>query len=66
MYIFIFHIVNQYDKKSAFFCLQTYVLDTILPVFALFRQQRSFQTATALFCVSDQQDGVSFQNESTI
>ncbi len=41
MYIFIFHVVNQYDKKSAvFFCLQTYVLDTIYPDFALFRQQK--------------------------
>ncbi len=61
MYIFIFHIVNQYDTKSDVFrhdykCdiefIQQFnkqevnikrlmfVLDIILPVFAVFRQQK--------------------------
>ncbi len=43
--------------------LKDYVLDTICPAFALFLIPN---TATALFCVSEQHDSDPFLNESTV
>ncbi len=43
---------------------ETYILNTILPVFAAFHDKKLLQTATTMFCVSEQHDGDSFMNES--
>ncbi len=57
--------IQQFNKQEV--NIRDYVLDTILPVFAPFRQQKIIPNkATALFCVSEQHDGVLFLNESTV
>ncbi len=42
------------------------ILDTIFPALAPFRQQKSFQTQPQHCFVSEQHDGVSLLNESTV
>ncbi len=53
--------MQQFNKQEV--NIKRLVLDTIFPAFALFLIPN---TATALFCVSEQHDSDSFLNESTV